>query len=349
MSEYWVSHKKFFCKYCNIYIADDAPSRTQHENGLRHKGNVERFVRGLYKAGEKKKHDLEEEKRDMVRVEQAARAAYAQDISSGLVKPGSSSEAGPSKPAVSKPAPKPSDPYSNYTTAASLGYTDPDLERAQAEAAIRQKEGVVGTWEVVGIVEPTPAVDETLQDSGEAGSSNQSGTAGVKREAEAVADEEEDGRGWKLKKKKLGVGLGELYDPGLIPIKLKAKKEELVDEAQLSDPTSSLTAATIIPTAASNATPLPKWTARGWSKPSEREASASPAVGASPTPPPPPAADHPPEEISSELKQEPAIESEPTLVKTEPTTVNSEEALSAPAGGMFRKRKIPAGGRGRRG
>jgi WW domain-binding protein 4 len=69
MSEYWVSHKKYLCKYCDIFIADDAPSRQQHENGLRHKGNVERFVRGLYKAGEKKVKDLEEEKREMARVE----------------------------------------------------------------------------------------------------------------------------------------------------------------------------------------------------------------------------------------------------------------------------------------
>ena len=73
MSEYWVSNKKYFCKYCNIYIADDKPSRTQHEGGLRNKGNVERFVRGLYKAGEKRKQDLEEEKREMVRVERVSR------------------------------------------------------------------------------------------------------------------------------------------------------------------------------------------------------------------------------------------------------------------------------------
>ncbi len=70
MSEYWVSKKKYYCKFCNIYIADDAPSRQQHENGLRHKGNKERFVRGLYKAGEKRKKDLEEEKHEMIRVEQ---------------------------------------------------------------------------------------------------------------------------------------------------------------------------------------------------------------------------------------------------------------------------------------
>lgn len=68
MSEYWVSHKRYHCKYCNIYIADDVPSRQHHENGMRHKGNVERFVRGLYKAGEKAVKDRDEEKREMERI-----------------------------------------------------------------------------------------------------------------------------------------------------------------------------------------------------------------------------------------------------------------------------------------
>ena len=72
MSEYWVSKKKYSCKYCDIFIADDVPSRQQHENGLRHKGNVERYIRGIYKAGEKHKKDLEEEKQEMKRVEQAS-------------------------------------------------------------------------------------------------------------------------------------------------------------------------------------------------------------------------------------------------------------------------------------
>jgi len=69
MSEFWVSRNKYWCKYCEIFIADDAPSRTQHEGGFRHKGNKERFVRGLYKQGERKKRDEEEEKRELARIE----------------------------------------------------------------------------------------------------------------------------------------------------------------------------------------------------------------------------------------------------------------------------------------
>ena len=72
MSEFWVSKKKYFCKYCDIYIADDAPSRQQHENGLRHQGSRDRFIRGLYKEGERRKKDLAEEKIEMARVERVS-------------------------------------------------------------------------------------------------------------------------------------------------------------------------------------------------------------------------------------------------------------------------------------
>ncbi|KAJ3013592.1 hypothetical protein NUW54_g1545 [Trametes sanguinea] len=190
MSEYWVSHKKYFCKYCNIYIADDAPSRRQHESGLRHKGNVERFVRSLYKAGEKRKQDLEEEKREMARVEKAAEAAFAQDVSSGIVKPGSSSTvAGPSSAAGPRKVAatlKPADPFANYTTAESLGITDPDEARRRAEAERRLQEGVAGDWEVVEVIQPPPTDEEGAEDvkpDVSAAGAALSGRAGEKRPA----------------------------------------------------------------------------------------------------------------------------------------------------------------------
>jgi len=55
MSEFWISKKNIFCKYCDIYIADDAPSRTHHENGMRHQGNKERFVKGYTKLERKRR------------------------------------------------------------------------------------------------------------------------------------------------------------------------------------------------------------------------------------------------------------------------------------------------------
>ncbi|KAJ7862604.1 hypothetical protein B0H14DRAFT_2349492, partial [Mycena olivaceomarginata] len=49
-----------------IYIADDAPSRQQHESSLGQKRNRERFVRSIYKAGSGEKDD--EERRELARV-----------------------------------------------------------------------------------------------------------------------------------------------------------------------------------------------------------------------------------------------------------------------------------------
>lgn len=363
MSEYWVSHKKYFCKYCNIYIADDKPSRTQHENGLKHKGNVERFVRGLYKAGEKRKQDLEEEKREMVRIERAAAASFAQDVGSGLVKPGSSGapiakqpQAGPSKPA------RPSDPYANYTTAASLGITDPDEERRKAEEERRRNEGVVGAWEVVAIEEPVHA--EETGDGEERAEGVEDGAVGapaaatqqtLKREAEAPPDDE-DARQFRLRRKKLNTGLGEIYDPGLIPIKLKAKKEEPTEPPLPKE--ESPAPIRLAPAISNpNATEMPKWSARGWAKPGEAKQpgpSSTDQVGADTqavkgevplavpeAPVPTSGQDAPSEEQAPEVKAE-----APPEVKQEPETVTS---MAPPS--LFKKRKAPtasAGGRGRR-
>lgn len=46
------------------------------------------------------------------------------------------------------------------------------------------------------------------------------------RKREAPVDDIEDERVFKLRRKTVGIGLGDLYDPGIIPIKLKVKKEE---------------------------------------------------------------------------------------------------------------------------
>ncbi|KAG2146001.1 uncharacterized protein EDB93DRAFT_1086793 [Suillus bovinus] len=241
MSEYWVSHKRYHCKYCNIYIADDVPSRQHHENGMRHKGNVERFVRGLYKAGEKAVKDRDEEKREMERISKVAAAAYAQDVGAGLGGVGSSSSrsAPAAAPAPKKPPTKPSNPYANYSTAASLGYVDPDVERAKAEADMRQTMGVAGEWQYVQnytSASPAPIRSEVPSVSEDA-NGEIAGSSMDDRKREAPVDEIEDERVFKLRKKTVDIGLGEIYDPGLIPIKLKVKKEESMEP----QPTSSKT------------------------------------------------------------------------------------------------------------
>ncbi|KAJ7497243.1 hypothetical protein FB451DRAFT_1163212 [Mycena latifolia] len=324
MSEYWVSKKKYFCKYCDIYIADDAPSRQQHENGLRHKGNTERFIRSIYKSSEKKKKDDEEERREMARVEQAAQIAFAQDVGAGRAKLSSAptpSAAGPSR----KPPPKPSNPYTNYSTAKSLGYDDPDAERLAAEAERRRMQGVAGDWEMV-----TPS-------SSDVAPAPSSGDAGVKRSAEAL--DEEESREFKLRKKMIDSGLGQIYDPGAISIKLK-KREDPVEPVQ------PLTAALALPV--SDAVDKPKWAKLQWKKMGDREEPAETTA----------------EDVvklddaesvqKTEEGQVMAQTDEPSdatpgmLIKPEPATSSLPEVF-APSPILFKKRKAPAGGaRGRR-
>ncbi|ETW80540.1 hypothetical protein HETIRDRAFT_246235, partial [Heterobasidion irregulare TC 32-1] len=229
MSEYWVSKKRYFCKYCDIYITDDAPSRQQHESGLRHQGNKDRFVRGLYKAGEKRKKDLEEEKREMARIEQAAQAAFSQDVGAGHAKPITSHTPTPSVASSSrKPAPRAGGVFADYSTAESLGYTDPDLEHALAEAERRQQQGFVGEWQIVENTTPPMSAHFGGQPAEDIKSGAEPAEGGNKRRAEEPLDEEDEHR-WKLRKKTISVGLGEIYDPGIIAIKVKPKKEEPKD------------------------------------------------------------------------------------------------------------------------
>ncbi|RDB25137.1 WW domain-binding protein 4 [Hypsizygus marmoreus] len=353
MSEYWVSKKKYFCKYCDIYIADDAPSRQQHENGLRHKGNVDRFIRGLYKGSEKRKKELDEEKRDMARVEQAAQAAFAQDIASGHAKPAYAPTASTST-STRKPLPKPSNPFANYTTAASLGYTDPDAERVAAEAERRRTQGVAGEWEVVATLAPRVIMkEEGGGESGDEGEEEGEGEEGegeerkpdlprLKREAELPVDEE-DARHFKLRKRTLG--LGGVYDPGVIPIKLKKKEEEPGPSALApeSKPQPQVDGA-------------PKWTKVQWKRAGDQErVKEEPVMGGvdvklqsavkEPSPPVKQEAPLPsPPKVPLEEETKPVITTIPN-VKTEDATPVPESG-----GSMFRKRKLPAGAgtRGRR-
>jgi len=373
MSEYWVSKKRYFCKYCDVYIADDVPSRQHHENGLRHKGNVERFVRGLYKAGEKRKKDAEEEKREMRRIEQvrfysffnlclsnslyakAAGAAFAQDVGAGRAQFPTTTSSSSSTVASSSKKLKKSGGISDYSTPESLGYTDPDIERARAEAERRRTQGVAGDWQMVELTpteSPSGVGEESTQhaDDMQRAEGNQ-GTSSDKRDV-PDSTEEDEGR-WKLRKKTTTVGLGEIYDPGIIMIKPKVKNEETTgQEKQPSDGTSMLED--------TKATTVPKWAPVKWKNAGESLGDTSGATGSGPgadaaltegaplVPADPSNADEDPAPASV---TDTSVKEETSPVKLEEATTPSVDTASS-GGSLFRKRKAPLGGgassRGRR-
>ncbi|KAJ9106114.1 hypothetical protein QFC21_001256 [Naganishia friedmannii] len=173
MSEYWVSKKQYWCQYCKIFIRDDAPSRRQHETGLRHQGNKERFLRDIYKSGERSVREKAEEKKMMAQIEQQAALTHqnaANSSASITAAPttGSASPSGSSAPTKGKLAagqPVNTDKYANYSTAASLGFVDADAilaERAKLEREERAKVGQAGTWETVAVIAPQDIDEEEI-------------------------------------------------------------------------------------------------------------------------------------------------------------------------------------------
>lgn len=134
-----------------------------------------------------------------------------------------------------------------------MGYQDPDAERLVVEAERRRTQGVAGDWE---IITPPP---RSISLSGSPPSSIPGAivsASALKREADVPIDEE-DNRQFKLRKKTLGSGLGEIYDPGIIPIKLKKPEESA---------TNSLDVAEDVP----KPTDAPKWTKVEWKRPGEK-------------------------------------------------------------------------------
>ncbi|WWC62866.1 uncharacterized protein I303_105464 [Kwoniella dejecticola CBS 10117] len=229
MTEYWVSKKQYYCKYCSIYIRDDAPSRKQHETGLKHIGNVERYIRDLYKSGSVAKKEKAAEVAEMARIEASAAAAYANDKASGLA-PSSSSSRSP-LPSTSTPPPAassssssrlkaPGDRFSNYSTAEQLGFHETKTAYEIAQE-IKNDIGQPSGWETVEI----PALPSGTEEA----------VVGEKRKypGGVGADEDEENEGWKFEYDKPSLKRSkdpyeDDWDPSSLKgLKVKKKEEKI--------------------------------------------------------------------------------------------------------------------------
>jgi WW domain-binding protein 4 len=152
-----------------------------------------------------------------------------------------------------------------------------------------------------------------------------------KRPLPDPADEEE-GR-WKLRKKMATVGLGEIYDPGIISIKPKAKVE--IDEGVGGNDRESPSTSTA-PTPA-----VPKWAPVKWKKAGEQvheandAASPAPRTDEAPTVSPGPSGGEEESTLASVTN---------VTVKEEPVKLELPGETIPGGGSLFRKRKTPARG-----
>ncbi|SPO22730.1 uncharacterized protein UTRI_01408 [Ustilago trichophora] len=143
MADVWISRKRWTCKYCDVTINDDLPSRRHHESGLRHKQNVEKALQDLYRKGEEERKDAERIRKEMAQIEVLAAESYAKDQASGhqsALAPAVSSSS-PRTSAVSSTSaqPKPVQALSRQSTRP-IG--EPGKEATQPAAQ-------VGEWESV--------------------------------------------------------------------------------------------------------------------------------------------------------------------------------------------------------
>ena len=79
MSEYWVSQAKHYCKYCNTWIADNKPCRTNHDNSVKHKQNFDKFLKDKKEKTLHGQQNERELKKQMLDIEKAANDAIQSD------------------------------------------------------------------------------------------------------------------------------------------------------------------------------------------------------------------------------------------------------------------------------
>ncbi len=144
-------------------------------------------------------------------------------------------------------------------------------------------EGVVGEWEIVA-PPPPPFPGEQLLvgeedvNPGEAVADN----AGQSEGGAGVPDNDGDIRHFRLRKRKLDLDLGDLWDPGAIPIKLKAPKTDAVEGS------ASVNGVLVASTNSGfdtqqqqfldGAPDRPKWISKGWKRATQLEAETESAV-----------------------------------------------------------------------
>jgi WW domain-binding protein 4 len=168
----------------------------------------------------------------------------------------------------------------------------------------------------------------------------------MKREAEAHSDDDFD-RHSKLRKRTVAAGLGEIYDPGLIPIKLKKKEEHIPPAAELKAEVNDNTSPSE-ENEQSKQIGASRWVKVQWKQPDEQPDGNVLSMNTKHR-----AEDEVKDEGPSLLSDAPAGSLE--HVKTEDPLTPKTDEMSEPVIGaaLFKKRKTPAcasvsSGRGRR-
>ncbi|KAJ3040556.1 hypothetical protein HDV00_010736 [Rhizophlyctis rosea] len=225
MSERWVSNKKFFCKYCQIYIQDNKPSRTLHEQGRKHKEAVEAFLQGIHKNSEEKQREDLERQMMLEKINNAAAKQFATETGSKY-KPSPTSTSTSSKSSLldsipTLPSPPPYAQPQTHTPTQFSHFT-PKFEPKALPTSDTSDDAPAdpyGGWTVISeTVVPTP------EEKAQAAAKEEEAKAKHVEEDDDDEEPEEHVRGFKIREKVLAVEVGDDGEGGDGPVTFKKRK-----------------------------------------------------------------------------------------------------------------------------
>jgi WW domain-binding protein 4 len=191
----------------------------------------------------------------------------------------------------------------DYTTAKDLGIAQEEEKLAVEALARQQSQGVVGQWELVEA--STPAAPSTS----------------ALPQKRPHQEEDEEGADYRVRRRKLAEGLGEIYDPGKITLVPK-RNEKWVDITT-----------EIVETTQTQPSPIT------WSKKRWRMAGTEDTGGSDEEKQP---ATVPEEEVKVDEPAPPSMTDEQSNEAPPPPEPTDVVVEPAPVKGMFKKRKAPA-------
>eukprot|EP01083_Nonionella_stella_P299555 1018077_1 len=84
MTEFWISNARHYCKECKCWMDGKASSIRKHEEGYRHKGNVDRLLKQLKREKIVAQRESHKQSMEFAAIERAAKKQYIKDCASGL-------------------------------------------------------------------------------------------------------------------------------------------------------------------------------------------------------------------------------------------------------------------------
>ncbi|KAG0271166.1 Mismatch repair endonuclease pms2 [Linnemannia exigua] len=166
-SEYWKSNAKFFCRFCKIYITDNKSTRNIHDQGSKHKENVERFLRDQNQRGRDREAESARMDKQMDAIEKAAMKQYQLDVEAGLVQP-SVAQKGAADTTTAKIPAKDVEATPTETGLLKVSVSPASVSSKEKEDLEEGKEDTgSSSSELIATTPPVKAKDETIGQPGE--------------------------------------------------------------------------------------------------------------------------------------------------------------------------------------